>query len=98
MKYWIRKFAICIVLLYNLLLSSDYAGANQLSNIDVQQLNALPTVENLASADNNLAKSRKEDFCQFNEIVKRIDKLEGLFTLYCSGDSGKIYLEINQSS
>ncbi len=94
MKYWIRKFAICIILLYNLLLSSDYAGANQLSNIDVQQLNALPTIENLASADNNLAKSRKEDFCQFNEIVKRIDKLEGLFTLYCSGDSGKIYLEI----
>ncbi|BBD66137.1 hypothetical protein NIES4072_01840 [Nostoc commune NIES-4072] len=94
MKYWIRKFAICIVLLYNLLISSDYAGANQLSNIDVQQLNALPTVENLASADNNLAKNKKEDFCQFNEIVKRIDKLEGLFTLYCSGDSGKIYLEI----
>ncbi|MEH2436997.1 MAG: zinc-dependent metalloprotease [Nostoc sp.] len=94
MKYWIRKFAICIILLYNLLLSSDYAGANQLSNIDVQQLNALPTVENLASADNNLAKSRKENFCQFDEIVKRIDKLEGLFTLYCSGDSGKIYLEI----
>ncbi|MCC5656219.1 zinc-dependent metalloprotease [Nostoc sp. XA010] len=94
MKYWIRKFAICIVLLYNLLLSSDYAGANQLSYIDVQQLNALPTVENLASADNNLTKSRKEDFCPFNEIVKRIDKLEGLFTLYCSADSGKIYLEI----
>ena len=94
MKYWIRKFAICIILLYNLLLSSDYAGANQLSNIDVQQLNALPTIENLASADNNLAKSRKEDFCQFNEIVKKIDNLEGLFTLYCSGDSGKIYLEI----
>ncbi|WP_375497459.1 zinc-dependent metalloprotease [uncultured Nostoc sp.] len=94
MKDWIRKFAICIVLLYNLLISSDYAGANQLSNIDVQQLNALPTVENLASTDNNLTKSRKKDFCRFNEIVKRIDKLEGLFTLYCSGDSGKIYLEI----
>ncbi|WP_375513749.1 zinc-dependent metalloprotease [uncultured Nostoc sp.] len=94
MKYWIRKLAICIVLLYNLLLSSDYAAANQLSNMDVQQLNALPTVENLASADNNLAKSRKKDFCQSNEIIKRIDKLEGLFTLYCSEDSGKIYLEI----
>lgn len=80
--------------MYNLLLSSDYAGANPLSNIDVQQLNALPMVENLASADNNLTKSKKDDFCQFNEIVKRIDKLEGLFTLYCSGDSGKIYLEI----
>ncbi|MEH1936639.1 MAG: zinc-dependent metalloprotease [Nostoc sp.] len=97
MKYWIRKLAICIVLLYNLFLSSDYAGANQLSNlsnIDVQQLNALPIVENLASADNHLAKSRKEDFCRFNQIVKRIDKLEGLFTLYCSENSGKIYLEI----
>ncbi|QFS42585.1 zinc-dependent metalloprotease [Nostoc sphaeroides] len=94
MKYWIRKLAICIVLLYNLLLSSDYAAANQLSNIDVQQFNALPTVEELASADNNLAKRRKEDFCQSNEIVKRIDKLEGLFTVYCSDDSGKVYLEI----
>ncbi|MBD2561213.1 MULTISPECIES: zinc-dependent metalloprotease [Nostoc] len=94
MKYWIRKLAICIVLLYNLLLSSDYAGANQLSNIDVQQLNALPVVENLASADNNLAKSRKEDFCRVHEVAKRIDKLEGLFTVYCSEDSGKIYLEI----
>ncbi|MCC5644408.1 zinc-dependent metalloprotease [Nostoc sp. CHAB 5824] len=95
MKYWIRKLAICIVLiLYNLLLITNYAGANQLSNIDVQQFNALPTVENLASADNNFRKSRKEDFRRFSEIVKRTDKLEGLFTLYCSEDSGKIYLEI----
>ncbi|MBW4423007.1 MAG: zinc-dependent metalloprotease [Nostoc desertorum CM1-VF14] len=94
MKYWIRKLAICIVLLYNLLLSSDYAEANQLSKIDVQQLNALPFIENLASADNNLAQSRKEDFRRFSEIVKNTEKLEGLFTLYCSEDSGKTYLEI----
>ncbi|MCW5314935.1 DUF5117 domain-containing protein [Nostoc sp. KVJ3] len=94
MKYWIRKLAICIVLLYNLFLSSGYAGANELSNIDVQQVNALPAVENVTSIDNNLAKSKKEDFCRSNEIVKGIDKLEGLFTLYCTDDSGKIYLEI----
>ncbi|MGF1937846.1 MAG: zinc-dependent metalloprotease [Nostoc sp. ChiQUE02] len=97
MKYWITKLVICIVLLYNLFLSTDYAGANQLSNssnINVQQLNALPAVENLASGDNNLAEIRKEDFCRFNGIVNRIDKLEGLFTLYCSEDSGKIYLEL----
>ncbi|MEH1837551.1 MAG: zinc-dependent metalloprotease [Nostoc sp.] len=94
MRYWIRKLAICIVLLYNLFLPSDYAGANQLSNVDVSQLNAIPNIEKLAINDNKLAKIIKKDFCQFNEIAKRIDKLKGLFTLYCSGDSGKIYLEI----
>ncbi|MEH1791685.1 zinc-dependent metalloprotease [Nostoc sp.] len=93
MKYWISKLAIFIVLLYNLFLSSDYAAANQLSN-DVQQVNALPVVENLVSTDNNLAKNRKQDFCRLNKVVKEIDKLEGLFTLYCTDNSGKIYLEI----
>ncbi|MEH2077606.1 MAG: zinc-dependent metalloprotease [Nostoc sp.] len=93
MKYWISKLAIFIVLLYNLFLSSDYAGANQLLN-DVQQVNALPVVENLVSTDNNLAKNRKQDFCRLNKVVKEIDKLEGLFTLYCPENSGKIYLEI----
>ncbi|MEH1894402.1 MAG: zinc-dependent metalloprotease [Nostoc sp.] len=93
MKYWISKLAIFIVLLYNLFLSSDYAAANQLSN-DVQQVNALPVVENLVSTDNNLAKNRKQDFCRLNKVVKGIDKLEGLFTLYCTDNSGKIYLEI----
>ncbi|MEH2329971.1 zinc-dependent metalloprotease [Nostoc sp.] len=97
MKYWITKLAICIVVLYSLLLSNDYAGANQLSNtsnIDVQRLNALPIVENVANADKNLAEIKKEDFCRFNGIVNRIDKLEGLFTLYCSEDSGKVFLEL----
>ncbi|WP_414517232.1 zinc-dependent metalloprotease [Nostoc sp. PCC 9305] len=97
MKYWITKLAVCIVLLYSLLLSNDYAAANQLSNtsnIDVQQLNTLPVVENVASADKNLAEIKKEDFCRFNGIVNRVDKLEGLFTLYCSEDSGKVFLEL----
>ncbi|MHC0062830.1 zinc-dependent metalloprotease [Nostoc sp. UIC 10890] len=97
MKYWITKLAICIVLLYGLFLSTDYAGANQLSslsNIDVQQLNALPGDDNLATADDNLAEIKKEDFCQFNGTLNKIDKLEGLFTLYCSEDSGKVYLEL----
>ncbi|MBN3905753.1 MAG: zinc-dependent metalloprotease [Nostoc sp. NMS1] len=94
MKYWIGKLAIFIVLLYNLFLCSDYAGANQLSNIDVQQVNALPAVENLAITDNELAKRRKENFCRLNEVVKEINKLEGLFTLYCTDNSGNIYLEI----
>ena len=97
MKYWITKLAIFIVLLYGLFLSNDYAGANQLSNtsnIDVQPLNELPAVEKLASADKNFTEIKKEDFCRFNGIVNRIDKLEGLFTLYCSEDSGKVYLEL----
>lgn len=97
MKYWITKLVICIVLLSNLFLSNDYAKANQLSNtsnIDVQQLNTLPVVENVASTDKNLAEIKKEDFCRFNGIVNRVDKLEGLFTLYCSEDSGKVFLEL----
>ncbi|RCJ35111.1 peptidase M43 [Nostoc punctiforme NIES-2108] len=97
MKYWITKLAVCIVLLYSLLLSNGYAAANQLSNtsnIDVQQLNTLPVVKNVASADNNLAEIKKEDFCRFNGIINRVDKLEGLFTLYCSEDSGKVFLEL----
>ncbi|WP_392482359.1 zinc-dependent metalloprotease [Nostoc sp. C110] len=94
MKYWIRKLAIFIVLLYNLFICSDYAGANQLSNIDAQQVNGLPVVENLANTDNDLAKNRKENFCRFNEVAKGINKVEGLFTLYCTDNSGKIYLEI----
>ncbi|MFN6529048.1 zinc-dependent metalloprotease [Nostoc sp. ChiSLP03a] len=99
MKYWIRKLAVCIVVLYSLLLSNDYAGAeatqlSNTSNIDVQQLNALPVVENVASADNNIAEIKKEDFCRFNGIVNRIDKLEGFFTLYCNEDSGKVFLEL----
>jgi hypothetical protein len=94
MKYWIGKLAIFIVLLYNLFFCSDYAGANQLSNIDVQQVNALPAVENLASTDKDIAESRKESFCRLNKVVKEINKLEGLFTVYCTDNSGKIYLEI----
>ncbi|MEH2001170.1 MAG: zinc-dependent metalloprotease [Nostoc sp.] len=95
MKYWIRKLAICIILVfYNLLIGTNYAAANQVSNIDVQQLNAIPVVENLAIAENNLAKSKKEDFYRVSQRVRRIDKLEGLFKLYCSDDSGEIYLEI----
>ncbi|MDZ8092363.1 MAG: zinc-dependent metalloprotease [Nostoc sp. DedQUE05] len=97
MKYWITKLVFCIVLLSNLFLSNDYAGATQLSNtsnIDVQHLNTLPVVENVASADKNIAEIKKEDFCRFNGIVNQVDKLEGLFTLYCSEDSGKVFLEL----
>jgi hypothetical protein len=146
MKYWIAKLVIFIALLYNLLLVTDYAGASELSNIDVQSLNVLPVVEtdfsrdlenlslnlsptrretlnlpsslvgkgvrglgflsafphdvksqvveNLASADNNFGNSKKEDFRRFTEIVKKSNKLEGLFTVYDNDDSGKIYWEI----
>ncbi|WP_138502465.1 zinc-dependent metalloprotease [Nostoc sp. PA-18-2419] len=94
MKYWVAKLIIFIVFLYNLLLVTDYAEASQLSNIDVQSLNALSVIENLASADNNFGNSKKADFRQFSEIAKKLGKLEGLFTLYCNDDLSKIYLEI----
>ncbi|BAZ48992.1 hypothetical protein NIES4103_16030 [Nostoc sp. NIES-4103] len=93
MKYWFRKLAIYTVLLYHLLIGNSYAQANQVANIDVQGLNALPIVENLASA-NNFGENRKEDWWRFHEIVKGTEKLEGLFTLYRNENSGQVYLEI----
>ncbi|MEH2162405.1 MAG: zinc-dependent metalloprotease [Nostoc sp.] len=98
MKYWIGKLAIFIILLYSLFLPIDYAGANELSNIDIDvnvpQVNVFPSVGNLVSTDNDLANSQKKNSCRLNEIVKEVDKLEGLFRVYCTNDSGKIYLEI----
>ncbi|BAZ29935.1 hypothetical protein NIES4074_23830 [Cylindrospermum sp. NIES-4074] len=94
MKNWIKKLAIYIVLVYYFFIGSGDATANQLSNIYVQPLNGLPIVENLAIADSNFGATRKEDFRRFNKIVQDTDKLEGLFTLYSSEESGKIYWEI----
>ncbi|MEA5564654.1 zinc-dependent metalloprotease [Anabaena sp. UHCC 0399] len=94
MKYWITKVVILTFLLYNLLLNTNYARADQLANPDVQQLTAVSIGEKLAIADNNLGESRKEDFWQFRELFKGKNKLEGLFTLYSRENSGEIYLEI----
>ncbi|OUL22559.1 zinc-dependent metalloprotease [Nostoc sp. 106C] len=96
MKYWIRNLVVYIFLLCNLLLGTNYAAANQLANanIDVQQLNLLPVIENIASVDNIFGESRKEDFRRFREIIKGTEKLEGLFTVYRSHEDGRIYLEL----
>ncbi|MDZ7958695.1 MAG: zinc-dependent metalloprotease [Aulosira sp. DedQUE10] len=94
MKYWIRKLVICIFLLYNWLIGTNYAAANQLANIDVPQFHALTAVANIASADISFGESRKEDFWRFREIVKATEKLEGLFTLYRSREDGIIYWEL----
>jgi Domain of unknown function (DUF5117)/Domain of unknown function (DUF5118) len=94
MRSWIAKLIICIVLFYNLLLGTDFAEANQLSNVYVQPFNTLPVVDKLASVDNVERETSKEDFRQFREIIKDKDKLEGLFTLYRGEESGKIYMEI----
>jgi hypothetical protein len=94
MKYWIKKLVIYTLLLYNLLLGTNYAAADQLANTYVQGLNEIPVVENLASADNIYGYSKKEDLRRFRELVKGTEKLEGLFTLYHSHEDGKIYLEL----
>lgn len=94
MTYWISRLIIFIVLLYNLLLGANYAGANQLSDVSVQQFNTLAFAEKLTSADNTGRESNKEDFRQFREIIKNTNKLEGLFTLHYSEESGEIYMEI----
>ncbi|MBW4635682.1 MAG: zinc-dependent metalloprotease [Iphinoe sp. HA4291-MV1] len=94
MKDRITRLLIYIALLYNLLLGANYAGANQLSDVYVQQLNTIPGIEKLAMADNIFKEDRKDDFRRFREIVRGADKLEGLFTLYRSKESDRIYWEI----
>ncbi|WP_414565601.1 MULTISPECIES: zinc-dependent metalloprotease [unclassified Anabaena] len=87
MKYWITKLVILIVLLSNLILNIDYAAASQRTTADVQQFNVIAEIE-------NFGRQRKEDFSRWREVIKATDKLEGLFTLYSSEESGKVYLEI----
>jgi hypothetical protein len=93
MRHWIAKLAICTILLYNFFLNNDWARASQVSEPYVQQLSPVPVVENLAIA-NNFGETKKEDFRRFREIVKGVNKHEGLFTLYSNEESGKVYLEI----
>ncbi|AFY48536.1 hypothetical protein Nos7524_2703 [Nostoc sp. PCC 7524] len=93
MKHWIRQLAIYTIILCSFLLNVDDAGANQLANPDVQQLNLIPVVENLASAD-TFEQSRKEDFRRFRELIKATEKIEGLFNLDYSQESGQVYWEI----
>ncbi len=100
MKDWIKQLVISIVLLSSLLLGNDYAAANQLSNsnLDVQVLNAVPVVaEKVTNTDRPLAPIKKEEhwrFCDLAAGTDKIVKIEGIFTLYCLENSGKIYLEI----
>ncbi|AFY42154.1 zinc-dependent metalloprotease [Nostoc sp. PCC 7107] len=93
MRHWIAKLAICTILLYIFFLNNSWASANQLTEPDVQQLNPIPVVENLAVA-NNFGEAKKEELRRFREIVKEVIKQEGLFTLYSNEESGKVYLEI----
>ncbi|QLE58566.1 zinc-dependent metalloprotease [Nostoc sp. TCL26-01] len=81
MRYWLAKLAICTLLLYNLLLGTNYATAEPFA--DIQQLN-------LFSRETYL----QEDFGRFRQLVPDTTKLEGLFTLYRQENSGEIYLAI----
>ncbi|MBE9006469.1 DUF5117 domain-containing protein, partial [Fortiea sp. LEGE XX443] len=91
MKHWIAKLAIYIVLLYFFILNTAWVEANPLY---LQQLNTLPVVENLGSTNDNIEENNKEELPPFREIVKQINKPEGLFSFYCNQESGKIYLVI----
>ncbi|BAY17246.1 hypothetical protein NIES21_30810 [Anabaenopsis circularis NIES-21] len=93
MRHWIAKLAICTILLYNFFLNNSWASANQLTETDVQQLNPIPVVENLAVA-NNFGETKKQELRRYRETVKGVIKQAGLFTLYSQEESGKVYLEI----
>ncbi|HIK06943.1 MAG TPA: zinc-dependent metalloprotease [Trichormus sp. M33_DOE_039] len=93
MKHWIRQLAIYTIILWIFFLNVDGAGANQLADPDVQQFNPISVVENLASA-NSFDQGRKEDFRRFRDVIKATEKLDGLFNLYYSQESGQVYWEI----
>lgn len=99
MKTWIKQLIISIVLLSSLLLGSDYAAANQLSNtnLELPELNAPPLEEKLADTEHESEPIKQEDigrFCDIATGTNKLVKLEGIFTLYCLENTGKIFLEI----
>jgi hypothetical protein len=106
MNRWIAKLLICGLLLYNCLfgvncaiLPSGVAAAiaGQISSpgssFEVQQFDALPFMENLASFESRFT-DRREAFRRYNEIVRDSSKSEGLFGVYNRRDEGNVYLEI----
>jgi hypothetical protein len=94
MKHWIKILVISTVLLCILLLGANEARASEIANVDVQELNAAPVVETSAISDNPQKESRQKDSWQLLEIVKDTDKLQRLFRVYYSQESGRIYWQI----
>lgn len=94
MIHWLTTLSVCTVFLYNFLLGNNQLLLTQGVNFNLQQLNALPAIENISSADFFFKDSKLEKFQRFSEVVRDTDKLEGLFTLYRSLEDDQIYLEI----
>ncbi|MFB2937476.1 zinc-dependent metalloprotease [Aerosakkonemataceae cyanobacterium BLCC-F154] len=91
---WLTTLSVCTVFLYNILLGSNYLALTQGVNFYLQQLNTLPIIENLSSAENIFKESKFNDLQRFSEVIRETDKLEGLFTIYRSLEDDRIYLEI----
>jgi hypothetical protein len=94
MNNWVVKLTVYILLFSNLLFGTNYAIANQVATVDAQQLNTLPGIEHLATAEYSFKEKRKEDFWRYREKIKVTDKLEGIFTIYRSEEDSNIYLEL----
>lgn len=94
MIHWLTTLSIYTAFLYNLLLGNISPELSSGVNYHLQQLNALPAIENISSAENYFKDSKLAKFQRFPEVVKDTDKLDGLFTLYRSSEDNQIYLEI----
>lgn len=94
MNALMTKLTVYAVLLCNLLFGGDYVGISQIPDFHAQQLEALPSVENIASAETLFKESKKEDFRRFREVVRDADRREGLFTVYRNEEDGETYLEL----
>ncbi|MFB2839195.1 zinc-dependent metalloprotease [Floridanema evergladense] len=94
MIHWLTTLSVCTVFLYNILLGNVQQELSQGINYYLQQLNALPAIENISSAELFFKDSKVERFQRFSEVVRDTDKLEGLFTLYRCLEDDRIYLEI----
>ncbi|OKH41004.1 peptidase M43 [[Phormidium ambiguum] IAM M-71] len=94
MLHLLTTLSIYTVFLYNILLGNFYPAISSSVNYHLQQLNALPAIENISSAENYFKDSKLAKFQRFSEVVRDTDKLDGLFTLYRSSEDNQIYLEI----
>ncbi|WP_413198592.1 zinc-dependent metalloprotease [Nostoc piscinale] len=93
MKHWIAKLAICIIFLYNFFCNNSWAIANQLSELNPQEINSIPGVENLVDTS-DFGEKKPAETQPYQPIEKGIIKQAGLFTTYQDTESGKVYLAI----
>ncbi|PAX60408.1 zinc-dependent metalloprotease [Brunnivagina elsteri] len=95
MKYWRELVAVCGLLLYSCLFVFFGVNCAVASQLEIQEIEFKPVVENIAIADTKFIEI-KEDLRRYQKLIKDSRKLEGLFNLYQYQDEerGGVFMEI----